>query len=205
MLDISWARGWAMIEAEGSGEALMRELVAAYQEPHRKYHQVQHLIECLTIFDAYRGCAQEPGEVEMALWFHDAVYHLKAFDNEAMSARWAAQALGQAGVCFERIDRITHHILATKHAALPKEGDQALLVDIDLAILGATPERFEEYERQVRQEYAFVPSFVFRRQRKKLLKAFLARPQLYATPALRARFDAQARTNIAMALTRLGG
>jgi predicted metal-dependent HD superfamily phosphohydrolase len=46
-------------------------------------------------------------------------------------------------------------ILATRHDVSPPGGDAALLVDVDLAILGSPAERFDEYERQVRQEYSW--------------------------------------------------
>jgi hypothetical protein len=36
--------------------------------------------------------------------------------------------------------------MATCHTAKPADADQQLLVDIDLAILGAEPARFAEYE-----------------------------------------------------------
>ena len=78
-----------------------------------------------------------------------------------------------------------------------------LLADIDLSILGATAERFDEYEVQVRQEYAWVPGPLFRRKRGAILQAFLARPSLYSTPWLRGRFEAQARSNLQRSVARL--
>lgn len=135
----------------------------------------------------------------MALWFHDAIYDVKATGskNEDQSADWAEDELRKAGVAPERVARIKDHILATKHSALPKGADQQLLVDIDLAILGAQPERFAEYEQQVRQEYRHVPGLVFNWKRKQILKEFLARSPIYATPELRERFEGQARGNLA--------
>jgi len=41
----------------------------------------------------------------------------------------------------------------------PATHDQAVLVESDLAILGASLSRFDEYDRQVRVEYRRVPSF----------------------------------------------
>jgi len=196
MFESSWVRCWESIGAKGTGQALMQRLVEAYQEPHRRYHTEQHLKECLTIFGEHPECAQEPGEVEMALWFHDAIYNVNSFDNEARSAEWAVGELSQAEVHPDRISRIQAHVLATRHSALPVGQDQQFLVDIDLSILGVEPTRFEEYERQIRQEYSYVPGFIFERKRRKVLAGFLARNPIYNTPALHQKFEKQARFNI---------
>ena len=94
-------------------------------------------------------------------------------------------------------------IMATCHAALPDSDDARLLVDIDLSILGADPERFDEYEVQVRQEYSWVPGVLFRRKRREILQGFLARPRLYETDWFEQRLEAQARSNLQRSVRRL--
>jgi predicted metal-dependent HD superfamily phosphohydrolase len=126
-----------------------------------------------------------------------------AKDNEARSAAWAERELSAATVPADARARVHELIMATRHAALPATADEALLVDIDLSILGADPERFDEYEVQVRQEYAWVPGPVFRRKRRELLQGFLARPHLYSTDWFRHRFEAAARSNLQRSADRL--
>ena len=93
--------------------------------------------------------------------------------------------------------------MATRHSAAPDAGDASLLVDIDLAVLGASAARFDAYERQIRAEYAQVPEPAFRQRRRALLAAFLARDRLYATAPLRAELEASARTNLARSIAAL--
>jgi predicted metal-dependent HD superfamily phosphohydrolase len=93
--------------------------------------------------------------------------------------------------------------MATKHDAMPDSTDSRLLVDIDLAILGAPVERFDEYERQVRQEYSWVPDALFRRKRREILEAFLARPRIFSTDYFQLKYEAQARTNLERSITAL--
>src|SRR5262249_26786699 len=99
--------------------------------------------------------------------------------------------------------RVRELVLATRHRAEPASADGRLTVDVDLSILGAPPERFEEYEAQIRQEYAWVPDPAFRDARAKILREFLTRPSLYATDFFRKRLEARARSNIAGSLARL--
>lgn len=205
MLRRSWPRCWQALGARGDGHALMQRLLAAWAEPQRKYHTLQHLDECLALFERCRQQAGQPAEVEMALWFHDAVYDVQGKDNEARSAAWAQADLAAAGVPVAAIDRIVGHIMATCHAALPVGVDQQLLVDIDLSILGASRSRFVEYEQQVRAEYAWVPGFLFRRRRREILKEFLARRSIYNTPSMREEFENRARENLAYSIAELGG
>ncbi|MDR7068676.1 putative metal-dependent HD superfamily phosphohydrolase [Pseudoxanthomonas japonensis] len=192
----SWQRAWAGIGAAGEGAALFARLKAAYAEPQRHYHTLQHLGECLSAFDAVHAQGEHPHEVELALWFHDAVYDIKGHDNELRSADWARDALRDAGVDASPAQRVHDLIMATRHTAVPSGQDEQLLVDIDLSILGAERARFDEYEQQIRKEYAYVPGFLFRRKRREILKGFLDRPAIYSTPDFHAALEARARDNL---------
>lgn len=110
-----------------------------------------------------------------------------------------------AGLAPAVAGRVHALILATRHAALPATPDEGLLVDIDLAILGAAPGRFDEYERQVREEYAAVPEALFRSRRQAILEGFLHRPSLFSTAFFRERLEVQARKNLERSIARLAG
>ncbi len=197
----SWRRAWRALGAAGDGSEVRDALVAAYDEPHRSYHALQHLRECIDRFDGCRDLAEHPGEVEIALWFHDAVYDARRSDNEQRSAEWAKRALVAAAVSADAVARVAALVLATRHSqATPTGADEQLLVDVDLAILGAEPARFAEYEQQIRREYAHVPEAEFRARRSAVLAGFLARDPIYGTPRLRAALEPRARTNLALAI-----
>ena len=94
-------------------------------------------------------------------------------------------------------------ILDTKHTKPPHDTDGALLVDIDLTILGQSWERFEEYERQIRQEYEWVEAKTFAEGRSAMLKSFLKRPCIYYTNHFGDKYEARARMNLERSITRL--
>ena len=198
--EAGWIAAWRELGVAPPA-GLHAALLAAWSEPQRHYHTLQHLAECLTLADELREEMAHPAEVALALWFHDAVYDVRAHDNEARSAQWAAQALNEAGVAPDACARIDAMIMATCHgaAASPGTPDNALLVDIDLAILGSEESRFAEYEAQIRAEYAWVPADVFRVKRREVLRGFLDRARIYTTDTMVARFEAQARRNLAQA------
>lgn len=199
-IDAEFHQAWREIGAQGEPASCLQALRAAWREPQRHYHGLQHLSECLDLLRTHRHCAQRPEELVLALWFHDAIYNPRAKDNEQLSAEWATRALSEAGADPAAIARIHALILDTLHTAEPAPGDASLLVDIDLAILGAAPARFAEYEQQVRAEYAWVPGFLYRYKRRQLLREFAQRQPLYRCPALRERFEEQARINLARAI-----
>ena len=68
---------------------LFDELSSRYREEQRAYHTLQHLDECFAQLDSARTLAERPAEVELALWFHDAIYDTRAADSEDQSAAWA--------------------------------------------------------------------------------------------------------------------
>ena len=212
LFERSWRRAWSALIGLGAGTggpdgpdgpdgiALRDELLACYAEPQRRYHTQQHLEECLALLEQVRDLAEHPEEVEMALWFHDAIYDVKGSGNEERSAEWAHRALVAAGVAPTAAERVRQLVLVTRHDGVPGNVDEQVLVDIDLAILGAERPRFDEYERQIRDEYAFVPGFLFRRKRRQILRTFLDRPVLYSTAMLRERLEARARENLRRAI-----
>jgi predicted metal-dependent HD superfamily phosphohydrolase len=194
-----WRETWHQLAAQAA-QGLYEELIARYSESHRKYHTAQHLEECFEKFDEARALARHPAQVELALWFHDAIYDTRRQDNEEKSADWARKAAVQAGVAGEAADRIHALIMTTRHQAVPSGVDAEVLIDVDLSILGAAPQRFDEYERQIREEYAWVPGFVFRRKRAQILQGFLARPSIFNTAQFRERLEQPARANLQRSL-----
>ena len=195
-LRANWNAAWHALGVAAPDEALCAELQRRYAEPQRHYHTMQHLGECLAWFELEQALAEHPAEVALALWFHDAVYDVHAHDNEARSADWARQALLAAGVDAEAAERVHALVMATRHDAVPEGRDAELLIDIDLSILGAGRERFDEYERQVHAEYGFVPEEVRLPRRRAILQRFLDRKAIYATPRMHAQLEAQARINL---------
>ena len=196
----NWNAAWRALGIADADETLCIELQRRYGEPQRHYHTLQHLGECLTWFEREQALAERPGEVALALWFHDAIYDVHAHDNEARSAEWARSALLASGVQGEAAERVHALVMATRHDAVPEGRDAELLIDIDLSILGAERERFDEYERQVHAEYAFVPDAVRLPRRRAILQRFLAREAIYATPRMHALLEARTRANLARSI-----
>jgi predicted metal-dependent HD superfamily phosphohydrolase len=199
-----WQEMWKELRAANPVSRLHGELVACYREPHRKYHTLQHLEECFSKFEEVRALARHPAEIELALWFHDAIYNVKRRDNEKKSADWARTSALAAGTPEAACDRVHALIMTTRHKAVPHGTDAELLVDVDLSILGAAPDRFDQYERQVREEYAWVPDFLYRRERRAILKDFLAHPRIFSSTHFRSRYEQQARANIKRSIEQLG-
>ena len=176
------------------------KLQSAYAQDHRHYHTSRHIDECIALFDEVKQLAAYPAEVECALWFHDAIYEPMSSSNEQRSADWMADFGRRGGMAAEAIDRIRAHIMATRHLSSPAGGDSSLVVDIDLAILGASPGRYDEFERDVRVEYRWVPGFIYNPKRAAILQSFLDRPRIYHWEPMYDRFELNARRNVTKAI-----
>lgn len=203
MMPQRWDALWRGLGTEAP-PALFDELVAAYAEPNRAYHNWRHIEFCLDQFEQVRALAIEPAMVEIAIWFHDAIYAPQRADNEERSAAWALSALAHAGVEPAAGQRVAELIHATKHNHPPQDRDTALLVDIDLAILGQPSALFEQYEQAIRQEYGWVDEALFRRRRAAILQQFLDRTRIYSTESFYGQYEGQARRNLANSIERLG-
>ena len=178
------------------------QLSEVYNESTRYYHTAQHISECLKHFSAYRQDAQYPAEIEVALWFHDAVYNTTQSNNEEQSAEWAQRYLTEKAVDPQSVARIVEMIIATKtHQS--QSVDSALMVDIDLGVLGASAEVFEAYDAAIRKEFHWVPAVQYCAGRSQVLSSFLNREAIYQTGAMHSLYEAQARKNISLKITEL--
>lgn len=181
------------------------KLEAAYAEPHRRYHGRAHIVHCLEMLDDVAGLAAPDRRLlAWAIWWHDAVYDPRAPDNEARSAEMARSDLAALGASPDERDEVARLILLTAgHAVEPDDRLGALLVSIDLSILGAPRADYDAYASGVRQEYAHVPDEMWRDGRARVLRRFLDAPVLFPDPAFATRLDTPARANLARELATL--
>lgn len=199
-----WANAWEVCGVLVSSTLLdeYRLVTQAYSQPHRHYHNLQHITECFEHVDWAVQELERPEEVRLALWYHDAVYEPRQQDNELRSAQWAERSLNAFGVSADKVERIVNMILATASHRSSEKGDIQRLLDIDLAILGSEPERFCQYEQQIRDEYDWVADSIYQEKRKEVLESFLARDFIYSDLRFRQRFETKARHNIRTTLDR---
>ena len=115
-LGATWATAWSSLGRPAPAD-LQAELMAAWSEPQRHYHDQRHLRECLALWTRWRGHCPRAGEVAVALWFHDAIYDPQASGNELNSAAWAARSLVRAGADSDAAQRVHDLVMATQHDA----------------------------------------------------------------------------------------
>jgi predicted metal-dependent HD superfamily phosphohydrolase len=174
------------------------ELEAAYAEPHRRYHTRAHIEDCLAQLNAMEGLTgPERRLLTWAIWWHDAIYDPTRADNEALSAEMAERDLTGMGVAPAERDEVARLILLTAgHTVEPVDRLGAVLVSIDLSILGRAPDVYDRYAAAIREEYGFVPEDAYRTGRANVLRRFLEAPVLYPDLRLREQFETQARANL---------
>ena len=181
-------------------------LVAAHTEPHRFYHTLEHLNEMFKVAGKLSDAATDPAAVQLAIWFHDAVYDPRAKDNEDRSASLAVDLLRPLGAPEATLSQVAAMIRATAHVVADDvDADTAVLLDADLAILGAEEKRYARYAADVRHEYAWVEEAAYRVGRTKVLQGFLARPRIYRTERMYAAAEEAARANLVAEIERLAG
>lgn len=183
-----------------AGDTMLAELLALYGEAGRHYHTLDHVWALLRLLDRHGRAVADRDAMELAIFFHDAIYDPRRSDNEAASAALAGGWLSALDLPVELAAKVERYILATRHDAggwLPDDADLALLLDLDLSVLAAERSVYTAYAEAIRSEYGMYPDSVYHAGRRQVLSAFLACPQIYGTPALRALWEASARDNLA--------
>ena len=189
-------------------EETRSRLIAIYSGGDRHYHDLRHVETLLVLAEEHAREINDNEAIEAAIWFHDAVYNTRRDDNEAQSAKLATVLLaGLAGD--ERLEFIAAMIRASAKHRVPismqalAADDCALFLDMDLAILGSPADEFAAYEKAVRREYDWVPEKEWLVGRSRVLRNFLARPFIYASPQFQRSHEVAARSNLKRSLALL--
>jgi predicted metal-dependent HD superfamily phosphohydrolase len=179
-------------------ERLFDSIVEYYSAKNRVYHNLSHIQSLLALSETLLDKIQNREAFYFAIWYHDVIYDAKRSDNEEKSAEFAVEALASLGVPEQTIAVVREMILATKHhSGAGLSWDMKAFLDLDTSILGAPEEIYEEYSRAIRKEYSWVPDFLYRKGRKKVLNDFLERERIYHTEEIASKYELQARHNIA--------
>lgn len=194
------ARWTALLRALGVAEAaavaVFTDVVHRYSAAGRCYHNLTHILDVLETIELLGDLANDPVAVQLAAWFHDLIYDTRAKDNEERSAAFAERLLGEWRLSPGTVAAVVRIILATKTHQPGEDRDCQVLVDADLAILGAPEQEYAVYARAIRQEYAWVPEEAYRTGRGQVLEAFLQRERIYWTEPLHAALENSARRNL---------
>ena len=186
-------------------ESLLTKL---YSDSTRHYHNKGHIRHCFDEFEEIKDLCENPDQLRVAMLYHDAVHNPEENNgdgktNEEKSAELAYDFCRRVGysACFAK--KVSDLILFTRHDSIPEDIEGKFLVDIDLAILGSTQQKFDEYERDIRKEYPWVPQDKFNQVRAEILQRFLDRKNIYFSDFFRNKYEVQAKANLERSLEKL--
>lgn len=179
---------------------LFTQVAKIYSSPDRHYHDMNHLYEVISMWDAHKHLLKDADAIFIAAIYHDIVYKPKRKDNEDKSQWFYMSKIA------ENLPGIKHSIvckaiLATKHNSESEQyykdnKDIQYLLDFDLEILGTRHhDTYEWYRNGVRKEYSMFSSKIYKAGRKAVLEKFLSRSSIYLTPEFK-KIEKRARKNL---------
>jgi predicted metal-dependent HD superfamily phosphohydrolase len=195
----------APLLAAGFAPGRLEQVLAFYDEPHRAYHDRQHLLE---MFDASIALGERLSATQcLALLFHDAIYVPGAArgSNEVMSAQLLR--VYTSGLDRVTVDTACALVIDTaEHVA--RSPDAELVLDLDLMRLAAPPPEFDRYSSQVFAEQRSLIAIAddaaalafFSARRLPFFQHLLDRTWIYCTAAGRRHFEVAARANLKRAI-----
>jgi len=183
------------------GATVYAELRRLYTAPYRRYHNFDHIQDCLRLVDEVASLLVDRDAVEFGLWFHDAIYDTGVTTNEWRSAELFLEL--SAGAPFVFRNRVCGHILATRHMETARGNDRCFLVDIDLSGFGAPWEEFMRNGTLLREESADQPDARYHAGQVFCLSALQRRRHFFRTDYFRDRYEAIARANLERLLAQL--
>lgn len=210
----SWLRSCREAGATSPEEDIRQvgnDLIDLWSADNRHFHGLRHLADVLNRVDILAEETHQPDLVRLAAWYHGAVfdaaskaaYANRGGENKAASAALAQQQLTELGVPEAVVGRVAYLInQLLRHDPTHGDFDCAVLCDADLGGLAAEPQRYKEYQANVRAEYAHIPTEDFLHARITIITKLLARDSLFTSP-MGASWEDAARQNLSAELQRL--
>ncbi len=191
-----------------TADAWFDSVVTRHRAPGRHYHDLRHVRWVVHHVRELANATDPPrtdGEVDRlvaAACFHDVVYDATRHDNEARSADLARRALLEIGWDTGAVDHVGTLIEATAGHADPDDRSQpdvttAVLLAADLGVLATEANRYGDYVRNVRREYAHLDDGAWRAGREAFVDAMLARDRIFPDVLRLDRWERRARANLA--------
>lgn len=182
---------------QAKAETTFTTLVHMYSSPGRVHHTLEHIQAMLAWIESLCNDVTDLPTLQLACWFHDSIYDSSAGDNEEQSATYAQRVLSDFALPPTTIAAVSQMILSTKtHWTEESNTDCHILLDTDLAILGAPALDYDSYAQAIRQEYSWVPEASYKTGRRQVLQAFLQRKRIYWTELVYVALEERARENI---------
>ena len=168
-----------------------------YSAAGRFYHNLKHIENCLTEFREIEAKMIDPRAVVLALLFHDIVYDPQAQQHLANEIASWDMLKHFCQLNDQDHSMIMNHILHTSHNFTgDKNEDTDYVCYIDMAILGYSEHEFEQYEANIRREYAFASDADYQAGRGHFLQTLLASEQIFKTDYFKNKYEESARANI---------
>jgi predicted metal-dependent HD superfamily phosphohydrolase len=194
-----WAR--CLAGEPAVAETVFVRLIELYGEPHRHYHTLNHIQHCLSQFDQAAALMADRDAVEMALWFHDAIYQPGSMDNEWRSAELFREwSEGLAAPAFQQ--RVHDLVLATTHRE-SQQGDAGFTVDIDLSGFGMPWEECERDGFLIRAEFPAMTDDEYYPGHLRFLRSLQNRNTFFFTEFFQQRYESAAQANLARIIAEL--
>lgn len=193
----------------------LANLTTLYNEPHRHYHNLNHIMLCLGELEKYQSDTKNydyTEEIITAIWWHDAVYNPYSGENEFNSEKLFQSSFDERNNIMYRSGKPVHVISTAIERTAHHTQDQdliflnftyastlyvtKLLLDIDLAGLGSEPVIFDKNSEDIRKEFHFISEKEFLTNRIKFFESMLARKRLYYIDYFYEKYESHARKNM---------
>lgn len=188
-----WQRN--LVNTKASAD-IVATLMQLYGESARHYHTLDHIEFCLSVFDQVSSLAKNSDALELAIWFHDAIYNFPIKDNERLSAEFFME-VSECCLPNDVRDKVFKMVMVTVHDFAPSDHDEQMMVDIDLSSFGRPWEQFAEDGDNVRRELVYLDDAEFYPRQMNFMSGLVGRKNFYNLEWFQEKYEAQARSNVA--------
>ena len=181
-------------------DSIINKIISNYKQPNRGYHGIKHILDMLQSFDMFLYESNQhiqiknPNEFRFAILMHD---YINGEADEVEKSKLKAKEFLHKISPIYNTSYVEALIQATDYSKNQHlTFDQQLMQDIDVEILGKTPEEYIRYSKEIRAQYSNYSDEIYNPARIKVLKSFLNKNSIYNTEYYKNKYETSARINI---------